>query len=95
MVAPSIFCSSNTNQIGMGDNTRFVFHRKPCLNVTNRLNSLKHMQHFDAHDSNQKKEKEKKKEENIQCTSFRNACNITKTFELARGTFTDIEHDYN
>ena len=61
MVAPSIFCSSNTNQIGMGDNTRFVFHRKPCLYVTNRLNSLKHMQHFDAHNSNQKKEKEKRK----------------------------------
>ena len=45
--------------------------------------------------SNQKKEKETQKEENIQFITFRNIFNITKPFELARGTFMDTEHDYN
>ena len=45
--------------------------------------------------SNQKKEKETQKEENIRFITFRNTCNTTKPFELARGTFMDTEHDYN
>ena len=67
--------------------------RKPSLRLMNELTSLKHVQHFDACNSNQKKEIEIK--ESIQFTTFRNTCNITKPFELARGTFLDTEYDYN
>ena len=49
------------------------------------------MQHFDACNSNPKKEKEKK---NIQLTTFRNTCNITKPFEVVQGIFMDIKYDY-
>ena len=60
----------------------------------NSLNSLKNVQHFDACNSNQKKEIENKKE-NIQFTTFRNTCNITKPFELARGKCLDKKYDCN
>ena len=63
------------------DRNVFVFQRKPCLHLMNRLNSMKHMQHFDACNSNQKGEKEKKKE-SIQFTTFCNTGNITKPFVL-------------
>ena len=42
---------------------------------------------------NQKKEIEKRKEGNIQFTTFRNICNITKPFELERGKSTVIEYN--
>ena len=36
--------------------------------------------------------RKKRKKENIQFTNFRNICNITIPFELARGKFMDIEN---
>ena len=51
--------------------------KKSCSRPMNRFNSLKYGQHFNAHIS---KRKEKKKK-NIQKTTFRNVCNITKYFE--------------
>ena len=80
----------NTNQIGMFGQYLFVknfMEGEKCiyyiqnLSFMNRLNSLKHVQLSDTHNSNQKKEKERKKEENSQFATFRNICNIMKSFE--------------
>ena len=73
----------------------FGISKKALLRLMNKHDSLKHVQNFDAHNSIKKKGKEKKKEENIQFTAFRNTCNITKTFQLAQGKFTEIGYDCN
>ena len=73
----------------------FGISKKALLRLMNKHDSLKHVQNFDAHNSIKKKGKEKKKEENIQFIAFRNTCNITKTFQLAQGKFTEIGDDCN